>query len=80
MAALRLRELEPFEQPPHFSGIVVLYRGLEMLPHRRGLSELPPEPPQKADTRLRHRSHKRNRTPAAKTGAAQRRPRSSDQR
>ena len=52
MAALRLGERDALDQPARLGGIVVLDRGLEVLPERSRLPQLPPEPAQQAHGRL----------------------------
>ncbi len=44
VAPLRVRELEPLDEPARLRGVVVLDRGLEMLAERRRLAELAAEP------------------------------------
>jgi hypothetical protein len=52
VAALRFGEAESREHAPRLGRIVVGNGGLEMLPCRRPLGELPPEPAEKADLGL----------------------------
>ena len=52
MPSLRLGEVEPLEQPSCLGRVVVRDRRLEVLPERRRLAELAPEPPEEADARL----------------------------
>ena len=48
MPALRVRERNQRDEPPGLGRVVVRHRGLEVLPHRGRLAELPPEPAQQA--------------------------------
>ena len=52
VVALRVRELHLREQPARLDRIVVCDRGLEPLPPRRRLAQLPPQPAQQAHTCL----------------------------
>ena len=49
VAALRVGELEAFDEPSRLRGIVVLDRRLEVLTERRRLAELAAEPAEQAD-------------------------------
>ena len=49
MVALRVRERDERDEPARLGRVVVLDGGLEVLPHRRRLPELPAEPPKEAD-------------------------------
>ncbi len=57
VAALRVAELEPRDEPPRLRGIVVLDRSLEMLAERRRLLQLSPQPPEQAYLRGFHRAN-----------------------
>ena len=57
MPVLRLREVEPLEQATCLGRVVVRDGSLEVLPERRRLAELAPEPPEKADARLIRHDH-----------------------
>jgi hypothetical protein len=49
VAALRIGELVPADDPPRLGRVVVLDRRLQVLAQRIRLAELPPEPAQEAD-------------------------------
>ena len=49
MAALRLRKIEPLDDPAGFGRVVVLDRSLQALAQRLGLAQLPAKPATKAD-------------------------------
>ena len=48
MASLRVGERDLLDEPPRLGGVVVRDGRLEVLPERRRLLKLPPEPPQQA--------------------------------
>ena len=57
MPVLLVREVEPLEQTPCLGRVVVRDGRFEVLPERRRLAELAPEPPEKADARLIRHDH-----------------------